>query len=80
MARPTPIFEATKLGYFTVQTLLVTLRPNMCLVFHDHSKLFFGVLVQISVLASLNNLFLHLSTPQTTTVHILTAAPSQMVQ
>jgi hypothetical protein len=56
MARPNLIFEATTLGYFTLQALLVTLQHYMGLVFHSHSKLFFGVLVQISVLASLNNL------------------------
>jgi len=64
------MFAATTLGYFTLQALLVTLQPNVGLVFHSHSKLFFGVLVQISVLASLNNLLLHLSTPQATTFHI----------
>jgi hypothetical protein len=79
MARPNPIFEATKLGYFTLQALLVILQPNMVLVFHNHSKIFFGLSVQISILASLNNLLLHLSTPQALTFHMLTAAPSQMV-
>jgi len=50
------------------------------LVFHNHSKLFFGVLVQISVLASLNNLFLDLSTPQAPPFQILTTARSQMAK